>query len=54
MNPGGLYTLAKTEEQEFSIVVHFALERGSIYFDSVKIYAGDAVQKAYPGCTGLA
>ena len=29
--------LAKTEKQEFEQVVHMSWERGSIYFDTVKI-----------------
>jgi hypothetical protein len=37
LNAGWLDMLAKTEKQEFEQEVHIAWERGSIYFDTVKI-----------------
>jgi hypothetical protein len=46
--------LAKTEKQEFEQVVHIAWERGSIYFDTVKICASGSDCKGEPGQAGLA
>lgn len=37
--------LTKAEKQELEQVVHITWERGSIYFDTVKIYPGRADNK---------
>jgi hypothetical protein len=34
------HALTETGKQKFSVVVHITWERGSIYFDTVKIYGG--------------
>jgi hypothetical protein len=33
-----LHALAETGKQKFSVVVHITWERGSIYFDDIKIW----------------
>ena len=46
--------LAKSKKQEFEQVIHITWERGSIYFDTVKIYLSSADSKGKPCSTGLA
>lgn len=46
--------LAELEKQEFEQVVHMSWERGSIYFDTVKICLSTGDCKGEPGQAGLA
>ena len=46
--------LAKLEKQVFEQVVHISWERGSIYFDTVKIYLLGAHCKGEPSQAGHA
>ena len=43
-----LNVLAKSKKKEFEQVVHISWERGSIYFDTVKIYLMAAIYKGEP------
>jgi hypothetical protein len=46
--------LTKSKKQRSGQVVHMSWERGSIYFDTVKIYTSDADNKGEPCQAGLA
>ena len=46
--------LTKSKRQESEQVVHISWERGSIYFDTVKICCFGADDKAEQGAAGLA
>ena len=49
-----LNVLTKTDKQEFEQVVHISWERGSIYFDTVKIYTVSPDSIVEPSQAGLA
>jgi hypothetical protein len=40
MNFWWLHALAETGKQKFGVVVHITWERGSIYFEDIKVYGG--------------
>jgi hypothetical protein len=40
MNFWWLHALAETSKQKFGVVVHITWERGSIYFEDIKVYGG--------------
>ena len=46
--------LTKTNKQEFEQMVHMSWERGSIYFDTVKIYQWGTDNIGKPSQAGLA
>jgi hypothetical protein len=46
--------LTKSKKQRSGQVVHMSWERGSIYFDTVKIYVREADNKEEPCQAGLA
>ena len=54
LETGWFNVLAKLEKQEFEQDVHISWERGSIYFDTVKIYLMAPHHKGKQGQAGLA
>ncbi len=54
LNSWWFNVLTKSKKQEFEQVVHISWERGSIYFDTVKIYLRGADNKGEPCPAGHA